>query len=127
MEFAVLSRDCSKWRGAFITAPFSAPSGNVVLETVVDDIVVLVTLVVVLRRARTAPSTNTAPCSLQLRHDLAAKAMNHYPYGSFCPDSKKTGCNITTWRAVSPQEEADHPLAGTVLGDYLLCCDVDVL
>lgn len=49
----------------------------------------------------------------------ASAAMAHYPYGD-CKSTEDTTCSIKTWRAVSPAEEAEHPLEGTVLADHAI-------
>ena len=49
----------------------------------------------------------------------ASAAMAHYPYGD-CKSTEDTTCSVKTWRAVSPPEEAEHPLEGTVLADHAI-------
>ena len=45
--------------------------------------------------------------------------MKHYPYGD-CKSERDFECSINSWRAVSPEEEAAHPLEATVLADHAI-------
>ena len=63
------------------------------------------------------PEPGTYSWSVPYFH--AEAAMKHYPYGD-CKSERDFKCSIKSWRAVSPEEEAAHPLEATVLADHAI-------